>query len=150
MTTKDTITDLCERMHLLHMRNVIVFHESGTGPIGNIPYIPLAEALARGLLADDKDAVATAHAVVGMNDLFRADFWVTPLGRLLFQAGGYPGDSCTQTVAAAAMGCTRQYVHALVKSGQIRSQAGINPAAREVNVVDVRDLLKTKLDRLVK
>ncbi len=145
---KDTITDLCERLHMLWLRYNVVFREpTHASP----PYIPMAESLARGLLAEDKGAVVVTRSLVDLADTDRAEFWATPLGRLLFVAGGYGDETLTQSVASALLGCSRQWVHALVVKGDLDSfPVDSKPGVRRVLVDQVRPLVKAKLDRLVK
>jgi len=148
MDSVSVVKDLCDRMALLHNRYDVVFRR--TNVPGHLPYIPLAEALAAGLAADHPEAAKLARAVVDPADLDRPEFWATPLGRLMFAAGAFRDKAVTQTLAAAVLGCSRQWVHQMVVRGLLRTDAGLNPAAREVYAKDVREMLKTKLDSLVK
>jgi hypothetical protein len=139
---KDTVKDLCDRMALLHIRFAVVF---GTPRPANPLLVSLAEALEAGLRAADPDAIAKVRGVVDPGDLSGTGFWATPLGRLLFAAGGYGQQTCTQTVAAAVLDCSRQWVSAMVAEHKLA------PAAeRGVYVEELRGVLQARLDRLVK
>lgn len=146
-TDTAVIADLCERMNVLRLRHGIVFRNLSPAVI---PFIPLAESLAWGLAKEDKDAVIIARSLVDPTEQSRAEFWATPLGRLLFTAGGYPGETITQTLAAGLLGCSRQRVHQLVVKGDLKSAPVDHLAAREVFTGQVRALLRTKIDKRVK
>jgi hypothetical protein len=102
------------------------------------------------LLCEGKGAVAVARSLVDPAEQAGREFWATPLGHLLFAAGGYPHDEMPQSYAAGLLGCSRQWVHALVTSGQVRSDVSARSAVRKVNAADIRTLLKTRIDQLVK
>lgn len=145
---KEVITDLCDRMALLHNRYDVVFRMTGPGP--HRPYIPLADFLLAGLRGEAPSAVSIARALVDPADLDVPEFWATPLGQEMFAAGCYQDEAVTQSCAAGVLGVSRQRIHQMVGSGAIRSESGVNPAARMVHAGDVRDLLKAKIDTPVK
>jgi hypothetical protein len=140
---KDIVTDLCERMHALWLRSQVVFGSTNDIP-HNIPYIPLAEALLRGLAEGDGLAIPYIWALVDKAEMDRPAFWGTDLGRLLFATdkGAVP---ISQTVAAAVLGCSRQWVSAMVKEGKLTALAD----GRMVYSDEVRRVLKARVDRLV-
>lgn len=144
MTEKDPIADLCERMDTLRLRYTIVF----AGPVaeqipGAPPYIPLAETIAQGLADQDSYAATVAKSVVGYAEMTRAEFWGTPLGRLMFAGGCFPGEQCSQTVAAYVLSCSRQWVSAMLAEGKL------TPADfRGVLVSEVRVMLAERAKRL--
>jgi hypothetical protein len=137
----DIISDLCERLDLLRLRNNIVFGVLDPLPRG---FVPHAESLARGLLAEDQDAVHVVRALIDPAELSLTSFWLSPLGRLLFAVGGYPRETVPQGVAAAVLGCSRQWVNAMIAKGKLP------PAAkdREVYYQHVRAMVKAKLESL--
>lgn len=139
---KDIVTDLCERMHALWLRSQVVFGSANDIP-HNIPYIPLAEALLRGLVESDGLAVPHIRALVDKAEMDRSAFWGTDLGRLLFAAdeGAVP---VSQAVAAAVLGCSRQWVSAMVAEGKLTATND-----RSVYSDEVRRVLKARVDRLV-
>lgn len=140
MESKDVITELCERMDLLRLRYAILFRvENPATP----PFVPMAEALARGLLSEDTNAIQITRTLVDPGELHRPDFWGTPLGRLLFLAGGYGQESCTQAVAAQVLSCSRQWVSAMVTEEKLGSTDD-----RGVFVDQVRMVVKHRADRL--
>lgn len=149
MNDNDTavLADLCERMNVLRLRHGIVFCDLSRAAI---PFAPLAQSLAMGLAKGDKDAVIVARSLVDPTEQSRAEFWATPLGRLLFAAGGYPGETLSQTMAAGLLGCSRQRVHQLVVKGDLKSAPAVTVGTREVFTGQVRHLLHTKIDKLVK
>jgi hypothetical protein len=139
----DIVTDLCERMHALWLRSQVVFGTVNDIP-HYIPYIPLAETLLRGLADGDGLAVPHIRALVDKAEMDRPDFWGTDLGRLLFAAdeGAIP---ISQAKAAAVLGCSRQWVSAMVAEGKLTATEG-----RGVYSDEVRRVLKARVDRLVK
>lgn len=144
---KDVIGDLCDRMDLLRLRYNVVFNRMAQA-VPAPPYIPLAEALMQGLAEGHPHALTMARTLVDPGDLEGSAFWGTPFGQLLFLAGGYTpgyGGSCSQTVAAAVLGCSRQWVSAMVAEGKLSSTGD-----RRVLVDQVRDVLRKRIDRLVK
>lgn len=141
---KDTITDLYDRMALLHNRYTVVF-QTPPAMAALEPQFASAVLLDEALRGGAEKAVQVTRAVVDPADLDRAEFWGTPLGRLLFTAGGYTGETCTQTVAAGVLGCSRQWVNAMVAERKLASAAD-----RGVYVAQVRGILKARIDRLVK
>jgi hypothetical protein len=148
MGSKDIITDICERMDLLRLRHGAVF--GGLSP-AVVPFIPIAEALARGLGAEEPDAVRAARSLVDPGELAGPQFWGSPFGRLLFLAGGWDGDTLSQTHAAALLGCSRQWVHALVEKGDLGAAPGApgKPGARPVYASHVLAFMKAKIDMAV-
>jgi hypothetical protein len=141
---KDTITDLCERLDLLRLRYNIAFGIIGLPAAAARPYIPMAEAISRGLLDADPAAMNITRALVDPAEMYRPEFWGTPLGRLLFAAGGFPQQTCTQTVAAVVLGCSRQWVSAMVAEEKLTPADG-----RGVQVEQVRQVLKNRANRLL-
>jgi hypothetical protein len=141
----DIITDLCERMHVLHLRHLVVFEPSHPADGGRVidMYVPRAEALVRGLIDSDHAAVVIVRSLVDPGDMGEPTFWGTPLGRLLFCAGGYERQTCTQTEAAAVLGCSRQWISAMVGEGKLDAAEG-----RRVRVDQVCGVLKARADRL--
>ena len=142
---KDIVKDLADRMALLRVRHDVVFVQ--VGHPANPEYLSLAEALYEGLLAGDPVAVARARAVVDPADLDRKDFWATSLGRLMFAAGAFGSGMIGRGFAAGILGCSRQWVHELVTSGRLTRSPG---SAVLVSADDVREVLKTRIDSLVK
>lgn len=140
---KDVISDLCDRMDLIRLRYAVVFRPGAAAIRAAPPYIPMAEALARGLLAEDANAIQIARTLVDPADADRAEFWGTPLGQLMFNAGAYPKKTCTQATAAAVLGCSRQWVSAMVSDGKL-----CVAMPRGVFVDEVRAVLKSRLNRL--
>lgn len=140
---KDTVTDLCERLDLMRLRYNIAFGIIGLPAIAAPPYIPMAEAIGRGLLNADPGAMNVTRALVDPAEMDRPEFWGTPLGRLLFTAGGFPREACTQTVAAAVLGCSRQWVSAMVAEEKLAAADD-----RGVYVEQVRQVLKSRANRL--
>lgn len=140
---KDIVTDLTDRLALLHVRYEVVFH--GPAPADPARYASLARLLESGLHEADEQAVQIARGVVDPADLARPEFWSTPLGRLMFRVGGFKGATCTQTVAAGVLDCSRQWVSAMVAENKIKRAADGGVYADEV-----RAILKARIDRLVK
>jgi hypothetical protein len=144
MTEKDPIADLCERMDTLRLRYTIVF----TSPVAEQvpaapPYIPLAETIAQGLADQDAYAATVAKSVVGWAEMTQPTFWGTPLGRLMFTGGCFPSAVCSQTVAAVVLGCSRQWVSAMLAEGKL------TPAeSRGVLVAEVQIMLAERAKRL--
>lgn len=138
---KDSVTDLCERMDMLRLRYLLVFNEITTEPID---YTPLAEGIVRGLAEGDATAVTLARAAVDMAEAERSEFWSTPLGRLMFVAGAWPKEGCTQATAAAVLGCSRQWVSAMVAEGKL--SGGV---VGGVYAEEVRKMLQARAARLV-
>jgi len=139
---KDTMKDLADRMALLHVRHGVVF---GDAVGANPAYLRFAEDLEAGLRSGDPNAVARARGVVDPADLGESAFWSSSLGRLMFAAGCYGSGTVGQAFAAGVLGCSRQWVHELVARG-ILSRC----AANTVDVEEVRAVLKTRIDELVK
>lgn len=137
---KDIITDLCDRMAVLAARHNTVFGL-------NAAPRPTTAALAEGLLRDLEEgggmAVQRIRALVDKTEMDRPDFWGTDLGRLLFAADGGAAP-ITQAVAAAVLGCSRQWVSAMVAEGKLTATNG-----RNVYSDEVRRVLKARVDRLV-
>jgi len=139
---KDVVTDLCERMHVLWLRSQVVFGKLDIPH--NIPYPPLAVSLLHGLADGDPLAVPHIRALVDPTEMDRPAFWATDLGRLLFAADG-GARPVSQTVAAAVLGCSRQWVSAMVAEGKLTATSD-----RSVYSDEVRKVLKDRVDRLVK
>jgi hypothetical protein len=140
--------EIGKRMDVLQLRHAIVFPDPRPVALNRPP--AQGVALARDLGEGDPAAVSMVRALVDPADLSDPRFWPTPLGRLLFAVGGYQGEAVPQALAAAVLDVSRQRVHQLVLSGQLRSETGINLAVRQVHAGDVRDLLRAKLDIPVK
>lgn len=147
---KDTITDLADRLAMLHTRAQVVLGDFSSDEVDWLPadhaahfYRDAAAILAAGLREGHPDAIGKVRAVVDPADLDRPEFWGTPLGRLLFVAGGFTGETLTQTGAAGLLGCSRQWVNAMVAEGKLA------PAAdRGVYAEQVREVLKARVERL--
>lgn len=147
---KDPITDLADRMALLHVRHDVVFGLHGPR-ITPTAILAAAQGLESALRAGDPDAAARVRGVVDPADMDRSEFWATPLGRLMFVAGAFRGETCTQTVAAAVLDCSRQWVNAMVAEGKLSpASVAASPTGRGVHVEQVRAILKARIDRLVK
>jgi len=134
----------------LRTRHAIVF-QTGNYP-APVSALHAAETLIEhlGSAAPSKSLVGIVRATIDPADLApSAPFWGTWLGRLLFLAGGYVHEAAPQATAALVLDLSRQRVHQLVTSGALRSEAGINPAARMVHAGDVREMLRGKIDRVV-
>lgn len=146
MNGKDPIADLCERMNALHLRYAIVFGGTVVDRVPAAPpYVALAVPLMRGLADGDVQAVTIAKAVVGYAEMAQTEFWGTPLGRLMFVGGCFPADQCSQTVAAAVLECSRQWVSAMLAEGKL-SAADF----RGVYVDEVRKILAERAKRVEK
>lgn len=148
---KDIVTDLCDRMAMLHNRYDVVF-ATPTAPAAP-PYIPNAEALARGLRGRVRQAVSITRALVDPGDMERPEFWATELGQLLFAAGGYQSATVSQAMAAALLGVSRQRVGQLVQTGKLASTILQNPrlprggSVRAAFTEQVQEMLQAKLDK---
>lgn len=143
---KELIPDLCERLHVLHLRHQIVFGELTPA---NPPYIPMAETLARGLADEDENAVRIARTLVDMTEMELPDFWGTPLGRLMFAAGCWTTGTVPQLVASKLLGCSRQWIHSMVKKERVGSVPSKTSEAPALLTVELRGLVKEKLDKSV-
>ena len=135
------------RMEALHLRHAIAF------PYHTPPKDSLVDAFAEEIVErlkrDDALAVTIMKALVDHADLLPdSRFWSTPLGRLLFAAGGYGEELMSQAAAARLLGCSRQWVNDLVALGQLEVLR--STSAPQVFAAHVRVLLKAKLDTLVK
>lgn len=139
---KDVTTDLYDRIALLHLRHSTVF---GMKPPANPDYGELASLMEVGLRTNYSQAVEWMRALIDPADLSRAEFWTTSLGRLLFAAGGYGAGEIGQALAAGVLGCSRQYVHDLIVKGRLSRRDSLM-----VDAAEVRDLLKARIDALVK
>lgn len=145
---KDIRQDLADRLALLRVRYEVAFF----APFASTPdYEQLAGVLENGMHNGLSSAVEMVRALVDPGELESAKFWGTPLGVLLFSAGGYTDLACPQTVAAAVLRCSRQYVHELIVSGKLLSVAPPvgSTSGRMVESAGVRVLVMKKLDRLV-
>jgi len=153
MTAKDVQQDLIDRMALLDTRHNVAFHAyGGDDPVGDAMYPLIAEKIQVGLWDRDPAVLVQVRAIVDPGDMRTAAFWQTPLGVLLFAAGGFPTREMPQSLAATVLGCSRQYVHELIVSGKLLSAP--SPAGsrggRMVDAEGVAALLRRKLDKLVK
>lgn len=140
---ESVITDLCERMDVLRLRYNIVFYPKAAATPAAPPYIPLAERVFKGLVDGDPAAATIARSIVGYAEMGRTDFWGTPLGKLMFVGGCFPSKSCSQTVAAAVLGCSRQWVSAMLAEGKLSAAE-----YRGVYVDEVRRVLAERAKRL--
>lgn len=138
----EVVAAICNRMDALHLRHAIVFDPKATH--ANIPYIPIAEALATGLAEANPTAVIIARALVGPSDLEPGPFWAMPFGQLLFLAGGWREQTVPQAMAASLLGCSRQWVSTLVRKGELDATTD---DARRVYVEQVKEMLKAKIDK---
>jgi hypothetical protein len=148
---KDPVTDLTDRLALLVVRYNVAFNTGKDGPGHYL--CTLADYLIGRVALGDQNAVSRLRAVVEPADLASASFWATPLGRLLFAAGGCGPAAMTQQDAADVLGCSRQYVNELVTGGRLLSvapPAGSRARGRLVDTAQVRALLAQRLDKLVK
>jgi hypothetical protein len=148
MNLEPVVEQIRSRMEQLHLRYVTIYPNHPMPSLGLTP--AFAEEMAERLAHGDELSVEVLRAVVDPGDLLDESFWATPLGRLMFAAGGYKRGVMTQTAAAAVLGLSRQRVHQLILSEGLGSDTSVNPAARMVRVEDVRFLLKPRLDALVK
>lgn len=145
---KDIRQDLEDRLALLRVRYEVAFQAPFAAPA---PIDTLASVLENGMHNGLDSAVRMVRALVDPCELESAKFWGTPLGVLLFSAGGYTDLACPQTVAASVLRCSRQYVHELIVSGKLLSVAPPvgSTSGRMVESAGVRVLVMKKLDRLV-
>jgi hypothetical protein len=151
---KDAVSDLADRLAMLYTRSQVVF---GSWAFGATPtdrlliehaanfYREAAAYLRKGLTEGHPDAIGKVRAVIDPADMDRSEFWATPLGRLMFAAGAWwQGETCTQAVAAAVLGCSRQWISAMVAEGKLdRAHEGGVP------VDQVREVLKRRAARLL-
>jgi hypothetical protein len=142
---KDIITDLCARMAQLASRHNVAF---GLGAAPRPTSTALAEGLLRGLLRGLAEGDVVAHArilaLVDQGEMDRPAFWGTDLGRLLFAAEG-GARPITQAVAAAVLGCSRQWISAMVAEGKLTRVDDRGGVYSD----EVRRVLKARVDRLV-
>jgi len=146
---KDIKQDLTDRLLLLRNRYEVAFHTaSDAGPREIELYAGVIE---KGLHDGLESALRAARAIIDPADMDTAAFWGTPLGVLLFAAGGFTGLAVSQTIAASVLHCSRQYVHELVVSGKLLSLAPPvgSTGGRMVESAGVRVLVMKKLDRIV-
>jgi len=145
-TTADAIRN---RLEALHLRHAIAF-QYHTPPKGDL-IEGFAEELDERLEHDDELAVIILRALINPEDLATdARFWKTPLGRLLFAAGGFLHETISQSDAAGVLRLSRQRVHQLVQSGRLRSAPADDRRWMMVRSEDVRLLLRSQLDKHVK
>lgn len=147
---KDPITDLADRLALLHTRHQVVLGGFPADEADRLPadhavnfYRDAAAYLLLGLQEEHPDSIGKVRAAIDPAEMDRSEFWATPLGRLMFVAGAYRGETCTQATAAAALGCSRQWVSAMVAEEKLDRVAGGVP------VEQVRSVLKHRADRLL-
>lgn len=145
---KDVAKDLEDRLALLRVRYEVAFYALSI----HSPLEPIVESLESGLHDSLHSAVERVRALVDPAELESSKFWGTPLGVLLFAAGGHLGPSVSQAIASAVLHCSRQYVHELVVCGKLLSIAPPvgSTTARLVSTEGVRTLARKKIDRLVK
>lgn len=149
---KDIRQDLIDRLALLDLRHNVVFGPfGGDDPSGDVMHAYIAAKVEAGLHANKPGTVEIVRGIVDPAEMSTAKFWATPLGVLLFSAGGYTDLACSQTVAAAVLRCSRQYVHELIVSGKLLSVAPLvgSTSGRMVESAGVRVLVMKKLDMLV-
>lgn len=143
MKLEPVIEEIRKRLDLLQLRYSIIW------PKRTVPspeaVSECARDVAESLARRDVPAVHIVRALVDPADLAGHPFWSTPLGRLLFAAGGYPCGEMTQATAATVLNLSRQRVHQLVLSGALRSETGGIPSARMVRAGDVCDLLRHRI-----
>jgi hypothetical protein len=146
---KNITTDLAARLALLHTRAQVVLGRFPAEPADRLPadhassfYRDAAAMLEAGLREGNPDAIGKVRAVVDPADMDRSDFWGTPLGRLLFVAGGFGAETCSQAIAAGVLGCSRQWVSAMVSEGKL------NAAPRGVYVEQVQGVMQARAKRL--
>lgn len=147
---KTVADDIAARLALLHTRYQVVMGQFTADDATRLPvdhaagfYAEAAAYLEQGLREGHPDAVAKVRAVVDPGDLARPEFWGTHLGRLLFIAGGYREETCTQTMAALLLACSRQWVSAMVAEGKL------SPAVdRGVYASQVRGVLLARAARV--
>lgn len=136
--------DIADRLAMLNVRYAVAFCTVATPE--DPKYREIAESLETALVRQDPEAVSRVRALVDHAELGKASFWATPLGVLLFYAGGFGAEDLPQTLAAALLGCSRQYVSEMVKSGKLsRSRFGVRGGM--VQAEAVRQMLIRKLDR---
>lgn len=143
---KDVKKDLEDRLALLRDRYETAFATTVmlSAPA---PFDTLASVLEGGLNERLDSAVTMAKAVIDPAELNSVAFWQTPLGALLFAAGGFPHKDMPQTLAARVLGCSRQYVSEMLKTGKLTAP---HAASRMVLAEGVREQLCRKIDRLGK
>jgi excisionase family DNA binding protein len=136
--------DIADRLGMLNVRYAVAFCTIATPD--DPKYRELAESLETALVRQDPEAVSRVRALVDHAELGKAAFWATPLGILLFYAGGFTSEEMPQTLAASLLGCSRQYVSELVKKGKLpTSRYGVRGGM--VQSEAVRQLLIHKLDK---
>lgn len=140
---KEPVTDLADRLALLAIRHCVALNTIAAAPPPHVLHTFAEEMVAALRTSYPVAAVARVRAVVDPGDMDRADFWGTPLGRLLFLADGYGRETCSQAVAAAVFGCSRQWVSAMVAEEKLAPAAG-----RGVFVEQVQGVLLARLKRL--
>lgn len=145
---KDIAKDLEDRLALLHVRWEVAFWAFTNRP----DFAGMAAVLEHGLHDGDETCVKMVQAIVDPADMDSAEFWGTPLGVLLFAAGGYPRDMVPQSVVVSLLRCSRQYVHELIVSKKLLSVATPvgSTVTRMVDAKGVQALVKKKIDKLVK
>lgn len=138
--------DIADRLGMLNVRYAVAFCIPATP--GDPKYREIAESLETALACQEPEAVSRVRALVDHSELGSAAFWQTPLGVLLFYAGGFTAEEMPQTLAASVLGCSRQYVSEMVKSGKLpTSRYGVRGGMVETDAV--RRRLIRKLDELV-
>lgn len=138
---KTPIADLTDRLGMLGIRYAVAFSTAAAPPEPHVMYTT-AESIVAGLSRGDADAVARARAIVDPTELFDADFWGTPLGRLMFAAGAHGSDDALigQAFAARVLDVSRQWVGTLIAQGRL-TRVG----HRLVPVGEVRGLLVERM-----
>lgn len=151
---KTVTVDLAERLAMLHVRYAVAYQYLGPRQTPTEDqYLMIAETLERGLRAADPDVVSRTRALVDAADLAddrATGFWSTPLGRMLFAAGGFSEASLSRTLAAGVLDCSRQWIHELVVRGDLQAAPSQSGTDRYVYAERVRTLLIKRLDQSVK
>jgi len=141
---KDVKQDLFDRLLLLRSRYEVAF---SCGSAVDDRWCELyAEIVEKGLHDSTESSLRAVRAIVDPAEMSAAAFWQTPLGALAFSAGGYPNAEMPQSLAALVLGCSRQYVSEMVKSGKLTAP---HTGSRMVLAEGVRELLRRKLDKFV-
>lgn len=151
---KTVTADLADRLAMLYTRYCTAYQD--LAPLRSPTedqYLMMAETFAAGLYAASPDVVARTRALVDpaeLADQTAAGFWSTPLGRVLFAAGGFAEAALSRTLAAGVLDCSRQWIHELVVRGDLQAAPSQSGTDRYVYAAKVRTLLIKRLDASVK
>lgn len=139
MELEPVIEQIRRCMEQLHLRYATIYPNHPMPAPGLIT--AFAEEMTERLARDDETAVKIMRAFVDSADLLSADFWRTPLGRLMFAAGGFGPDSemVGQSFAGGVLGFSRQRVAQLVADGRLTRAGVMVPAGQ------VRNMLKQRI-----